>query len=75
MSNNRRTRREVQYLLSETLVAEIEGREEAELLGRRVTSFVLSESKRIDEQFVDALRSANTRINDAAADAKVRLHP
>jgi len=73
MSANRRTRREVQYLLSETLIAEIEAREEAELLGKRTTSLVLSETKRIDKQFVDALSSANARINDAAADAKVRL--
>ncbi len=61
----------MQYLLTETLIAGIEAREDAELLGKRTTSLVLSETKRIDEQFVDALRSANARINNAAADAKV----
>ena len=59
-------------MLSETLIKEIEAREEAELLGKWTTHLVLSETKRIDEQFVDALRSADARINSAAADAKVR---
>lgn len=61
----------MRYLLSETLVTEIEARDEAELHGRRTASLVLSEAKRIAEQFVDALRSANARISKAAADAQV----
>lgn len=57
--------------MSETVVTEIEARDEAELHGKRATRLVLSESKRIAEQFVDALRSTNARTTKAAADAQV----
>lgn len=68
-----RTKREVHYLLSDAVITEIEVRDEAELLGERATRLALSEAKRIAEQFVDALRSANARSSKAAADAQVAL--
>lgn len=70
---HRRTKREVHYILSETVVTEIEARDEAEHHGKRTASLVMSEAKRIAELFVEALRSANARIGEAAADAQVRL--
>lgn len=59
--------------MTETVVTEIEARDEAERHGKRTTSFVLSEAKRIAEQFVDALRSADTHISKAAKDAQVAV--
>lgn len=68
-----RTRREVEHLLSESLIADIEAREKAETHGRKTLALVTSESKRIADQFVEALKSADKRINDAAADSKVYM--
>lgn len=75
-----RTKREVRNLLSETIITEIEAQDESELHSKRMLSIVLSETKRIAEQLVDALRSATTVVNDAGASAQVRvvgaqLHP
>lgn len=67
----RRIKREVQLLLSETLIAEIEAQDESEVHGKRTLSVVLSEAKRIAEQFVDALRSATIRVNEAVASTQV----
>ncbi|CAB1117470.1 unnamed protein product [Ectocarpus sp. CCAP 1310/34] len=70
---DRRTRREVEHLLSESVIADIEAREEAEAHGRKTLALVLSEAKRIANQFVDALKSADARINDAAANSKMAV--
>eukprot|EP00903_Cladosiphon_okamuranus_P015742 g14530.t1 len=70
---DRRTKREVHYLLKETLVTEIEARDEAERHGKRTTSLVLSEAKRIAEQFVDVLRSADACVSKAAQDAQAEV--
>eukprot|EP00752_Nemacystus_decipiens_P008396 g7506.t1 len=67
---DRRTMREVHYVLSETVMTEIEHRDKAEMHRKRTTGLALSEAKRIAEQFVDALRSANGKLTQAAADAK-----
>lgn len=61
----------MRHLLSESLVAEIETQEEAEVHGQRTLSVVLLEAKRIAEQFVDALSSATRRVKAAAAAAQV----
>ncbi|CAM9391209.1 unnamed protein product [Ectocarpus fasciculatus] len=70
---DRRTRREVEHLLSESLIADIEAREKAETHGRKTLALVTSEAKRIADQFVEALKSADKRINDAAADSKMAV--
>lgn len=58
-------------VLSETLITEIEAQDESEVHGKRTLRVVLSEAKRIAEQFVEALRLATTQVNDAAASAQV----
>ncbi|CAN0219820.1 unnamed protein product, partial [Ectocarpus sp. 12 AP-2014] len=70
---DRRTRREVEYVLSESVIADIEAREEAEAHGKKTLALVLSEAKRIANQFADALKSADARINDAAANSKMAV--
>lgn len=56
--------------LSESLVAEIEARSEADTLAEKALGFVLAEAKRVAQQFVDAERSATSCAADAAASTR-----
>lgn len=56
--------------LSETLVAEIEVRAEADTFAEKTLGLVLTEAKRVAQQFADAERSATRRSTDAAASTR-----
>lgn len=56
--------------MSESIITEVEARHKADSLAKGVLSLVLSESRRVAEQFVAAERSATRGAADSAADSR-----